>query len=228
MKSYKAMLTVLIMMVLMSAIPLTAQEDDTIFPIIIEHKFGQTVIESRPERIVVLGFTEQDPYFALGIEPVAIRYWYGPEDDAIFPWAEDEAGDADPVILNMPYGALNYEAILALEPDLISAVDAGITAEEYELLSQIAPTLAQYDTYIDFGMPWQETTRLIGTALGQADEAEALISELEAKLETVRQEHPEFQGKSIVVAYNTTGTYGYYTAQDSRGRFFTKVRRKAP
>ncbi len=47
------------------------------------------------------------------------------------------------MVLNMPYGSLDYEAILALQPDLISAVTADITQEEYDLLSQIAPTIVQ-------------------------------------------------------------------------------------
>lgn len=65
----------------------------------------------------------------------------------------------------MDFGALNYEAILALSPDLIIAVSAGITQDEYDLLSQIAPTIAQSGDYIDFGMPWQEATQLIGDAV---------------------------------------------------------------
>jgi iron complex transport system substrate-binding protein len=38
---------------------------------------------------------------------------------------------------------LNVEAVAALDPDLIVGVSSGMTAEEYETLSQIAPTLAQ-------------------------------------------------------------------------------------
>ncbi|MEL6407761.1 MAG: ABC transporter substrate-binding protein [Chloroflexota bacterium] len=214
---------VLLIALMLSVAPFAAQDDDmNTFPIEIEHKFGTTIITEEPQRIVVLGYTEQDPYYALGVEPIAIRYWYGDETDAIFPWADDEAGDAEPEILNMSFGALNYEAILALEPDLISAVDAGITEDEYEQLSLIAPTLAQYDTYVDFGMPWQETTQLIGMALGKADEAEALVNDLETRIETIRDENPQFVDKTVAVAYNVGG-YGYYTGQDSRGRFFTDL-----
>jgi iron complex transport system substrate-binding protein len=154
-----------------------------------------------------------------------VRYWYGDENDAIFPWAEDEAGGTEPIVLNMPYGTLNYEAILALEPDLISAVDSGITQEEYEALSQIAPTIAQLPEYIDFGMPWYETTRLIGAAVGKSAEAEALISHIEALFAEAREANPQFEGKEIVVAYNygEARTYGFYSDQDIRGRFFAQL-----
>ncbi|MCY3781151.1 MAG: ABC transporter substrate-binding protein [Chloroflexi bacterium] len=118
---------------------------------------------------------------------------------------------------------LTYEAILALEPDLISAVYSGITQEEYVILAQIAPTIAQVDDYVDFGMPWQETTILIGQALGKFAEAEALVAEAEAIRAHLREQYPQFQGATVAVAYNWGETYGSYTAQDGRGRFFTDL-----
>ncbi|MDE2776485.1 MAG: iron-siderophore ABC transporter substrate-binding protein [Chloroflexota bacterium] len=201
----------------------SADESEDAFPVTIEHKFGSTTITEEPQRIVSIGFTEQDPLLALGVTPVAVRYWYGDPENAIFPWAIDESGGVQPQALNMPYGNLNYEAILALAPDLISAVDSGITQEEYEFLSQIAPTLAQYDTYVDFGMPWQETTRLIGKALGRSEQAEAAIGAVESSLTQARNRYPQFQGATVSVAYKTAETYGYYTGQDGRGRFFTDL-----
>jgi iron complex transport system substrate-binding protein len=203
--------------------PLAAQ--DSAFPVTIEHKFGSTTLTEAPQRVVSIGFTEQDPLLALGVVPAAVRYWYGDETDAIFPWADDEAGDAQPLVLNMPFGTLNYEAILALAPDLISAVDSGITQDEYNALSQIAPTIAQSADYIDFGSPWQVTTRTIGAAVGKLDEAEALIARVEGRFAEAREQNPQFEGKEIVVAYNygEARTYGYYTGQDTRGRFFTEL-----
>ena len=191
------------------------------FPVTIEHKFGSTTVENRPERVVALGYTEQDTLFALGVEPVAVRYFFGDKSDAVFPWAEEVADGATPQVLNMPYGNLNYEAILALEPDLITAVDAGIAQEEYETLSQIAPTLAQPGEYIDFGTPWRVQVRRIGEAVGETERAEELVSNLAAKFEAVRQAHPEFADETVAVAYRSgSGGYGFYTAQDSRARFF--------
>ena len=206
-----------------SIAPVAADEDQSAFPVTIEHKFGSTTISEEPQRVVSIGFTEQDPLLAVGVTPVAVRYWYGDIENAIFPWAIDESEGVQPRVLNMPYGNLYYEAILALAPDLISAVDSGITQEEYDNLSQIAPTIAQYDTYVDFGMPWQETTRLIGKALGRSDQAEAAIGAAESSLTQVRNRYPQFQGATVSVAYETAETYGYYTGQDGRGRFFTDL-----
>lgn len=215
-----ALLTLLALL-LVSMAPLAAQDAD-VFPVTIEHKFGSTTISEAPQRIVAIGYTEQDYLLALGITPVAIRYWYG-DESAIGPWAVDYVEGDMPVVLNMPFGTLNYEAILALQPDLISAVTSGITEEEYALLSQIAPTIAQSDDYINFGMPWQEVMRMIGASVGQADEAETIVTDVEALFTDAVAAHPEWVGKTVAVSYFNAGTYGFYTDQDSRGRFFTEL-----
>ncbi len=193
------------------------------FPVTIEHKFGTTEIAEEPQRVLALGYQEHDAILALGVEPIAVRYWFGDETDVIFPWAEDEAGDADPEILNMTHGELNYEAITALRLDLILGIYSGITADEYETLSQIAPTVAQTDDYVDFGVPWQEMTRTVGRALGREDHAQDLVAEVEAEFAAVRDAHPEFAGRSVVVATYGTDEIGFFASEDPRSRFFTSL-----
>lgn len=148
------------------------------FPVTIEHKFGATEITEEPERVVPIGYQGHDTLFALGVTPVAVRYWFGDESDVIFPWAEDVAAGADPEILDMVFGELSYEKIAALQPDIITAVYSGITQREYELLSQIAPTVAQTDEYIEFGVPWDAHTLTMGRALGLEERAQQLVADL--------------------------------------------------
>lgn len=198
------------------------------FPVTIEHKFGSTAIEDEPQRVVSLGFQEHDAIFAVGVEPVAVRYWYGDKDDVIFPWAEDEAGDANPEILNMPFGELNFEKIAALRPDLILGVYSGITQKEYETLSAIAPTVAQTDEFVDFGVPWQESTLTVGRALGREQQAKELVRKVEDQVDDVRREHPGFHGRSAVVATYKTDEIGFFTSEDPRSRFFTSLGFQVP
>jgi iron complex transport system substrate-binding protein len=223
----KRLLTILLLLVFAvpATISVSSQETPTApFPVTIKHKFGETTFTKAPERVVAIGYTEQDFLLALGIEPIAVRYWYGDETNAIFPWAEEAADGATPQVLNMPFGNLNYEAILALKPDFISAVGSGITKEEYDNLSQIAPVLAQTDEYIDFGVPWESALTLIGEATGKADEAQAILDRISGKIATIREENPEWEGKTVAVIYaNSPGSYGFYTSQDSRARFFTNL-----
>jgi iron complex transport system substrate-binding protein len=170
------------------------------FPVTIEHTFGTIEIPAEPQRIITIGFSEQDSVLALGVIPVAVREWFGKQPNAVWPWAQDELGDAEPEVLTMPFGELDFETIAALEPDLIIATHSGITAEEYETLSQIAPTVAQSGDYPDFGMSWQEQTRVIGRALGRLERAEELIAEVEAHIADAAEAHPEFDGATIAWA----------------------------
>ena len=88
----------------------------------------------------------------------------------IFPWATDYLGDAElPEVLDATNG-VEVEKVAALAPDLIIGQYAGITEKEYELLSKIAPTVAQSGDYADYGMPWDEMALNIGTAVGQPEE----------------------------------------------------------
>ncbi len=201
----------------------TAVQAADAFPVTIEHQYGSTTITEAPQRVVAIGYTEQDFLLAVGVTPVAVRYWYGDEANTVRPWAQDKVEGEMPIVLNMTYGSLNYEAILDLQPDLISAVTSGITQEEYDLLSEIAPTIAQSGDYINFGMPWQEVMQMVGDAVGKSAEAETIVAETEALFADARAQNPEFEGKTVAVSYFSEGTYGFYTAQDSRGRFFVDL-----
>ncbi len=194
------------------------------FPMTIEHKYGTVTIPAEPRRVVALGYTDQDPILALGVQPVAVRYWFGDEQQAVWPWTSDRVSGAPPQILNMPFGELNIEAIAALQPDLIVAVSAGITADEYATLSQIAPTLAQSAAYVDFGVPWQEQTRVIGQALGRAVQAKELVAATEARFATLRQQHPKFAGASAAIAAPAgDGQFFFSGPQHERQRVLTSL-----
>lgn len=193
------------------------------FPVTIEHKFGTTVVPSPPQRVVTVGFQAHDAVLALGVIPVGARGWEGDEFDLVFwPWAREALGDAKPEILSS--GELNFEQIAGLRPDLIIATYSGIEDLVYDRLSQIAPTVAQPDTYTDYGMPWPEQTRLIGRALGASPRAEELIAGVEARFAQARQAHPEFQGKTAVFASpGEPGQYYAFGPKDSRTQFLDSL-----
>ena len=202
---------------------------DSAFPVTIQHQYGATTITELPQRVLSLGYNEQDAILALGVTPIAVRHWFGEEPYAVFPWAQNALGDAEPQVLKMPFGELDFEQIAALQPDLISGVYSGMTADEYNTLSKIAPTIAQSGDYINFGMPWQEQTRIIGRALGRADLADRLVSAAEAKFEAVRQKYPEWSGKSVVVgAPRGDGQFGFVASEDARSRVFTSMGFQVP
>jgi iron complex transport system substrate-binding protein len=207
-----------------TAAPATATSDAaaSAFPVTIEHKFGSTVIPAEPQRVVSLGYTEQDSIVLFGVEPIAVRYAFGPEDDVFFPWADEAAGAAAPVIL--PRAEVNFEQIAALDPDLIMGVTAGLAQSDYDALSAIAPTVVQPAEYVDFGTPWQVQTMVAGTALGQAARAAEIVAEVEAQIEAARAAHPEFEGLSLALSGPSyEGEYPFHASDDTRTRFFVDL-----
>ncbi len=172
----------------------------SLFPVTIEHKFGSTTIDEKPERVLSLGFSEQDAILSLGVKPIAIRDWFGDQPSATWPWAHDKLEGAEPQVLNLTFGELDFELLASLNPDLIVATHSGITAEEYATLEQIAPTLAQSGDYGDFGMPWQEQTLSIGKAVGKEKLAQALVADVENQIAAIAAANPEFSGLSMAMA----------------------------
>jgi iron complex transport system substrate-binding protein len=188
-------------------------------PVAVPHKFGETVVPARPQRVVSLGYTEQDAILAFGVVPVAVRYAFGPEDDAFFPWADSAAGDARPVILARE--GIDFEQVAALQPDLIMAVTAGLDQQQYDTLSRIAPTVVQPAEYVDFGTPWQVQTRVTGQALGQPERAEELVAQVEARFAEAKAAHPDLTGRTLALSgpmYD--GSYPFHATDDTRTRFF--------
>lgn len=200
---------------------------DAAFPVTVEHKYGSTTIDSEPTRVVSVGFSDQDTVLAFDVAPVGIREWYGEQPDATWPWAQEALGDATPTVLGA--AEIEFEKVAALQPDLIVGLSSGMTESDYATLSQIAPTLAQSGEFADYGQPWQESTRMVGAALGQPERAEELVAEVEQRFTQARQDHPELAGKTAVVAASfEAGNVNAYGPQDVRGRLLADLGLQLP
>jgi iron complex transport system substrate-binding protein len=189
------------------------------FPLTVEHKYGSTTFESPPGRIVSVGLLEQDSLLALGVTPVGTTEWFGEYEGAVWPWAQSHLGDEVPEVVG-DASAVDFERITALEPDAILALYAGLTQEQYDTLSAIAPTVAQPADYVDYGIPWQELTQTVGDIIGKADEAAALVEGVEGDFLAAQSDHPEFVGASSVVATPYEGIW-VYGPEDVRGQLLT-------
>jgi iron complex transport system substrate-binding protein len=196
------------------------------FPVTIEHRFGTTEIPGAPERVVTVGYTEQDMALALGVQPVGIRDFLGGYKFRERPWAQDALQGPPPASVGGE--EINFERVAAQRPDLIIGVNSGMAKGDYDKLSQIAPTVAQSDEFIDFGVPWQEQTLTIGRALGREQQAQDLVDDVEGQFAQAREENPEFAGASLTMAYGTKGDFGAHSSGDYRLGFFEDLGFKSP
>lgn len=191
------------------------------FPVTLEHAFGETVIEAEPERVVTWGWGSTDAALAVGVVPVAMAYQsYGGDENGIHPWTQeklDELGAETPIVLPESSEEIPFEEIADAEPDLILAVFSGITADDYELLSAIAPTVAYVGEA--WTTPWKDVVATVGTALGKSAEATAVLDEIDATLAEQAEEHPELAGKTIAAVWDVAGTFYVYKEADARVEF---------
>lgn len=194
------------------------------FPVTVAHKYGTTEIPAAPQRVVSLGYTDQDALLALGVVPVAIREFTGEQPSATWPWARDRLNGAQPQVI--PLAGPSTESLAALAPDLIVGISAGLTQAQYDEYSRIAPVVASPAGFADYGVPWQDATKLTGQAVGKTAEADKLVSDLEARITQTRQQNPQLEGKTIAAVLPSTeagGGFFVYGPQDLRARFFASL-----
>lgn len=178
--------------------PATESSTQGAFPVTLENRFGSTTIDAEPERIVTVGWNDQDFVLALGVVPVSIRDWF--EEYATYPWVTEVTGGAE---LSTFGDEIDYEKIAAARPDVILALATWdeISEKTYEKLSAIAPTVLQPTEYGTDALPWDVQTRITGQVLGLEDEADALVTKVEDRIDEVKSDHPEFAGQTLVVDY---------------------------
>lgn len=185
----------------------------------IRHAFGEVVLRQPPRRVVSLGFTTHDALLALGIQPVAVRWWFGDQPNAIWPWAVPYLKGPPPVVLS---GEISVERVATLEPDLIVGIGSRISRAEYDVLSGIAPVLMHAQAHTTF-TPWDATVSTLGLALGRSEIAGELIARTRQQFAATRERHPDWVGRTAVAAYNFGGETGAFTRDDARGRFLTEL-----
>lgn len=167
---------------------------DTSYPLTISHAYGETVIESKPERIATLGWGNQDTVLALGVVPVGVsaaNYGYMTEH-RLHEWTDmafEDLGENNPNVFDDTDG-FDYEAISDAAPDVILAAYSGMTEEEYETLSAIAPVVPFQEAA--WKTSWREQTLQNAEGMGRKKEGEALVATTEEMISQKVSAHPEF------------------------------------
>jgi ABC-type Fe3+-hydroxamate transport system substrate-binding protein len=191
------------------------------FPVTVPTAFGDVTVEEEPTRVVALGWSDAETALALGVQPVGASDWLAVGgDDGLGDWVQDTYDEAPEIIGTMEPG---YEAIAALEPDLILDTRSDATEERHELLSAIAPTIGQPEGVGPWQTGWEDQLEMVGRALGKAEEAEELKAEVMQAFADAAAQHPEFDGTEVAVGAYTAEGFGAYVRGDARVAFMEQL-----
>lgn len=196
------------------------------FPVTIDSALGQTVIDAKPERVATWGWSAQDAVLALGVVPVAMPAFPYGGVDGVLPWdkdAIDELGGQTPQLLSGgDTSKPNVEEFVQAKPDVILAPYSGMTQEQFDELSKIAPVVAYPDK--PWATSWQDQTKIVGQALGLSDDAEALIARTNDEITTLAGKYPALKGKTFVYgANNEPETFNVFRENDPRVQLLTQL-----
>ncbi|MEO5993347.1 MAG: iron-siderophore ABC transporter substrate-binding protein [Arthrobacter sp.] len=209
-----------------------AQSAGAAFPLTIKHAFGETTIKEQPQRVVTVSWVNDDVALALGVVPAGVpKNEWGGNAQGSTPWKDAALnklgagfGSAKAPAQYSEADGINFTEIAKLNPDVILGAYSGLTAEDYKKLSEIAPVVAQPE--VAYGTSWQDSTAIIGKALGKEAEAAELIADTEATIQAKAAQYPQLAGKSFIYG-NLEPAKGdgvnVYTANDNRPRFLSEI-----
>ncbi|MFW3169648.1 iron-siderophore ABC transporter substrate-binding protein [Geodermatophilus sp. CPCC 206100] len=195
-------------------------------PVTIEHAFGTTTLESKPERVATVNWANHEVPLALGIVPVGMAAAnFGDDDgDGLLPWVSErlEELDAEPPVLFDETDGIDFEAVADTDPDVILAAYSGLTQEDYDTLSEIAPVVAFPEA--PWATPWREVIEVNAAGMGMAEEGEQLVADIEQEIADTVGQHPQLEGKATMFMTHVDTTdlseVSFYTPFDTRSAFF--------
>ena len=168
---------------------------------VIEHVGGSTTLSGDPQRVVALEWSLVEHALALGVQPIGVADVDGYRELVSIPLAlNDDVADVG--TRQEP----SVEAIAALEPDLILAIDWRHEAI-YDQLTNLAPTiLVPFDVRGDDITPIENLhnrVTMIGAALNRPDRAVEIYDHMQQTLaeQASRVEEAGLADSRFVFAY---------------------------
>ncbi|MEV7959897.1 iron-siderophore ABC transporter substrate-binding protein [Streptomyces sp. NPDC088141] len=195
------------------------------FPVSIKSALGTAEIKKQPERIVTLGQGSAETAIALGHTPVGIEsYEWGSDKTGYLPWIHEAVEKKGEKLPTQFKGGedIDFEAITELAPDVILAPWSGITQKQYDILKDIAPTVAYPD--LAWSTDWDQQIEIIAKALGQPDKAKTLISQIEKQLSDAAATRPNYKKYKFSYIYTSgPGTLGVFKPEEQRVKMVSSL-----
>lgn len=209
-----------------------APAEDSAFPVTIKHVYGETTIKAQPQRVVTVSWVNDDVALALGVVPAGMpKNEWGGNAQGSTPWKDAALeklgaglGSAKAPAQFSEADGINFTEIAKLNPDVILGAYSGLTQEDYRKLSEIAPVVAQPE--VAYGTSWQDSTAMIGKALGKQAAAARLVTDTESTIKDKVSKYPQLAGKTFIYGNlepAKSDGINVYTANDNRPRFLSEI-----
>lgn len=203
----------------------SSKESGGAFPVSIKSALGTAEITEQPKRVVTLGQGSTETAIALGHTPVGIEsYPWGSDKTGYLPWIHEAVTKAGDKLPKQFTGGeeIDFEAITELEPDVILAPWSGVTQKQYDILKDIAPTVAYPD--LPWSTNWDQQIEIISKALGKPDDAKKLTATIEKQLADAAKTRPNYKDLTFSYVYNTgPGTLGVFQAEEQRVKMVSSL-----
>ena len=164
----------------------------------VTHAQGETTVPFDPETVVVFDVGVLATLDALDVDAAGVP-------DAVFPESLARYGEDDVPKVGSLFEP-DYEAVAALEPDLI--IVGGRSAAVYPQLAEIAPTIDMTVDNADFLPSFEERTTALGEVFGAEDEVAERLDALDARIAEVAEAAPD-AGDALFVMTNAAELAAY-------------------
>ncbi|ESA33723.1 periplasmic binding protein [Leptolyngbya sp. Heron Island J] len=156
----------------------------------IEHKMGETEICGQPQRVAVLSPPVLDHVLSLGVQPFAYAQM-GIVSSQTFDQPEEQIPYLGSYVTTQPINlgsrrSPSLERLAQSQPDIILGED-WFLEDQYDFLSQIAPTLLFSDIGPNDHQHWRYSINGIAKALDREEQAKDLLARYPEQIAVARE-----------------------------------------
>ncbi|PQJ84284.1 siderophore ABC transporter substrate-binding protein [Aliivibrio sifiae] len=174
--------------------------------ITVSHQLGKTTLETKPQRVVVIGTGTLDAIDYFGIKPVAVTQATTMPSYLLKYKAKEFASSGS---LNEP----DFETIYMQNPDVIIIGSRAVKA--YKELSEIAPTIVFTADSNSYWKSTQQQWRMLGNVFEIQDKVEKKIASVDTEFKAIA----EHNKKNNVAALTVMSAGGNITTFGAHSRF---------
>lgn len=207
MKKWSLLILVAFMMVVLAACGDTEEETTKAVSgegnkeetITIKHELGEAIVPVNPKKVVVFDFGVLDTLDELGVEVAGVPQALIPD------YLEKYAGSEYTNVGSLKEA--DFEAIHAMDPDVIFI--SARQSEMYEEYAKIAPTVYIQLDYTNYVESFTKNMETIASIFGKQDEMKSELEEINAAIESIKEEAGSSNEKALIVMGNAGKVSAY-------------------